>query len=216
MSASRPDLTHPETVRAEGGGKRSGPRKLEGVPAPTRPRRRRRDWTATLARPHVIVAFLALVASLPYLLGAFGARSADVALPTFGEREGERVVEREMPLVIVGSDGVVRTAVATVESAGYDTSRLRATLAALRDTLVGDDVWPSDVGPPDVSLFESNRRRVVVIDVPAAGRLPISVAQEWATLRSLIETMRAAGADDVRVIVAGAPAATLWGNVALP
>jgi hypothetical protein len=41
------------------------------------------------------------------------------------------------------------------------------------------------------------------------------VLAELATLRSLEETAFAHGADEVRVVVDGAPAATLWGQVAL-
>jgi hypothetical protein len=205
VSTSRPDAARP----------------LEGQqgaasPPSTHLRRPRRDWPDTLLRPHVLLAVLTLAAAVPYLLASFGGQAVDVVLPPLGDGAGEAVREVEMPLVIVGVDGVVRSSMATVASADHETARLSATLAALRDQLVDDGIWPSEVAAPAAASFVSDRRRVVVVDVPVQGAVSTSVAAEWAALRSMVETMRAAGADDVRVIVDGGPAAILWGHVALP
>lgn len=201
---------------ARRGGKRQASRPEVVTPGTVRLRRARRDWGATLLRPHVLVAFLAFVAALPYLFGAFGPRPAEAALPPLGAPSQERVQEWEMPVVLVGLDGAVRTVLVGLRSADHESARLAETAAAVRDALVDDGIWPSEIGAPTVGVFTSNRQRIVVVDVPSANASAVSVAQEWAALRSLTQTMHAAGADEVRIIVAGAPAATLWGNVALP
>lgn len=205
MSEARQSAARPAEARVGGVSRRS-----------PRVRRTARDWTGTLLRPQVLLAFIALLAAVPYLLGSFGGRPADAPLPPFGPAAGETLREVEMPLVIVDGDGGVRSAFATVRAADHETARLTATLAALRDVLIDEDVWPEAVAAPTAAVFESNRRRVVVVDVVQEERVSVSVAQEWAALRSLVETMRAAGADDVRVIVNGEVASTLWGHVALP
>jgi hypothetical protein len=206
------NVSRPDTVRAPPGQGARAARPQQ--PRSLRPRRR--DWAGTLLRPQVLLALLALGAALPYLVGAFGSRPGEAALPPLGEGGDDPLREVEMPLVIVGTDGAVRSAFATVRSADHETARLRATLEALRDVLVEEGVWPAAVGAPSAIAYDANRRRIVVVDVAVAASVVTSVAEEWAALRSLVETMRAAGADEVRVIVDGAPAATLWGAVALP
>jgi hypothetical protein len=205
VSSSRRSAARSAEARAGG-----VPRRLASV------RRLGRDWAGTLLRPQVLIAFVALVAAVPYLLGSFGGRPADASLPPLGPAAGETLREVEMPLVIVDVGGGVRSALATVRAADHEAARLTAALAALRDVLVDEDVWPEAVAAPSAAIFESNRRRVVVVDVVQGERVAVSVAQEWAALRSLVETMRAAGADDVRIIVNGEVATTLWGHVALP
>lgn len=179
---------------------------------------RRRDWAATLLRPQVLLAALALVASLPYLFGSFAARRSEPPPPSLVDVSvgGERTVAFDAPLVLYDLAGRPRTVQVPVQSAEGEAARLTAAAAALREALLDDGVWPQEVGPPRVGAFESNRRRVVVVDVPVPRGVSTSVAAESAALRSIVETMRALGADDVRVVVDGGPRDTLWGNVALP
>jgi hypothetical protein len=179
--------------------------------------RAQRDWSRVLLRPQVLVAFVLAVLAAPYLFGATTGDGTPSPLPQLqAAGDGETAATLEVPLVVVDADGLTRPAFATVESAEHPTAVARATLEALRAGLVEEGVWPGEVPAPAALAFEANRRRVVVVDVQVPGPVAVSVAQETAALRSVIETLLAGGADDVRVLVNGAPAATLWGHVALP
>jgi hypothetical protein len=220
VSTSHRDASSRDASRRDASASsRDAPSSRSRAGASSRPgaRRARRDWPGLLLRPHVLIGALALVAAVPYLVGSFGgSQSVDSTLPSLGTRAPLVQREVEMPLVLATPGGGVRTVVEVVRSEDHDGARWTAALAALRDVLVAEGVWPISVQAPRVSTFETNRRRVAVIDVAVPGRVAVSVADEWAALRSMVETMRPAGADDVRVIVNGAPAATLWGEVALP
>jgi hypothetical protein len=96
-------------------------------------------------------------------------------------------------------------------------ARLTAALTALRDDLLESGVWPREVEAPVGFVIELDRRRVAVVDVGALpARLVVDVADELASVRSLVATARlAASADEVRITVAGEERPSLWGRVAL-
>ena len=178
--------------------------------------RRRRRWSEVLLRPQVLVAFLALAATLSWFLGGL-ARTAPTALPPLLlDAPAERLERSDVPIVVVDRDGLQRTQLVEVEASDADVARLQAALTALRDTLVAAGDWPAAVAAPRVYEYELQRRRVAVIDVgdvaPGAG---VDLLAALAALRSLRETAFAHGVDDVEVVVDGAPAASLWGQVAL-
>jgi hypothetical protein len=182
----------------------------------TEAKRARRDWLGIILRPHVLVGVVAVAAALPYLLGSFASQSVEVAVPPFGVGPAIATRPVDMPLVVFGTDGATRTTLVSVRAAEHEAARWRATLVALRDALVSEGVWPESVAAPGVVAFTARGRTVAVVDVRVAPGVATSVAQEWASLRSLVETLEAVGADEVQVIVNGAPSATLWGHVALP
>jgi hypothetical protein len=185
--------------------------------APARARRpARRAWLGIVLRPHVLIALVAALLSLPYLLASWPRPHAGVALPPLGEAGGAEVRSFEMPIVTVGSDGFPRSSMVVVESADFEIARYRATLAALREALVAEGLWPASVPPPEVATYSVERRRVAVVDVRVPRPVVVSVGQEWSVYRSLVETLRSLGADEVVVIVDGAPSDTLFGHVALP
>lgn len=178
--------------------------------------RRRRPWSELLLRPQVLVGFMALVTALSWFVGGFD-RAASPTLPQLLlDAPPERLERTDVPIVVVDRDGLQRTQLVEVEAAGTEVARLQAALTALRDTLVDAGDWPAAVAAPRVYGYELQRRRVAVIDVsdlvPGAR---VDLLSAWAVLRSLRETAFAHGVDDVEVVVDGAPAASLWGQVAL-
>lgn len=178
--------------------------------------RRRRRWGDVLLRPHVLIAVLVLGGAVAWWSGALRdgpvPRVPDLLIdvdvlapPTSGDAR----------IVVFDRDGLSRTVDIEVTSREAFEDRLAAALAVLRSTLIEDGAWPRQVGAPTVLAYEVQRRRVVVIDVPPLQGVGPDVLAELATLRSLEETAFAHGADEVTVVVDGAPAATLWGQVAL-
>jgi hypothetical protein len=163
----------------------------------------------------VLIALVLVGTSLPYLVRSTSRPRVDVALPTLEEAGGPALRAFEMPIVVVGSDGLPRASTVTVESADFEGARYRATLAALRVALIEEGLWPEAVPAPDVMTYGVERRRIAVVDVRPGSPVVATVTQEWAVYRSLVETLRSLGADDVVVVVDGAPADTLFGHVAL-
>ncbi len=178
--------------------------------------RRRRRWGDVVLRPHVLIAALVLGGAAAWFAG--GVRDAPVPrVPDLliDVEVRSAPITSDARIVVFDRDGLSRTVDVEVTSPDAFEDRLAAALAVLRTTLVEDGVWPQQVGAPTVLGYEVQRRRVVVVDVPPLqGRGP-DVLAELATLRSIEETAFAHGADEVTVVVDGAPAATLWGQVAL-
>ncbi len=183
----------------------------------TTPARRRR-WSDVLLRPQVLLALLLLMSALPWLWG--GLTNTAAPRPPGALLVGEPTSERaasDVPIVIIDRDGLRRTVLVEVETHDAFDARLAAALEALRTALLEDGNWPPSVAAPHVQSYDAQRRRVVVIDVAPLGETAgLALMAELAALRSLQETAFAHGADEVRVIVGGNPAATLWGQVALP
>jgi hypothetical protein len=176
-----------------------------------------------LTSPQVLVSGLALVLAALYAIGAFAGRpvASPGEVPAF-DLEAAATVPREVRFVVVDEAGLERPGYAEVavprERADDVATRLVAALAALRADRLERGAWPPSVPAPDAFVYELERRTVAVVDVaaPAVGD-GVAVAQELAVLRSIVATARAeAAADDVRITVAGAPAPSLWGHVALP
>jgi hypothetical protein len=176
-----------------------------------------------LTSPQVLLSGLALVLAALYALGALtgGTVATPVEVPTF-DVEAVATVPREVRFVVVDEAGLERPGFADValprERADDVATRLVAALAALRTDRLERGAWPPSVPAPDAFVYELERRTVAVVDVAALGvGEGVGVAQELAALRSIVATARAeAGADEVRITVAGAPARSLWGHVALP
>lgn len=179
--------------------------------------RRRRSWSRVVLRPHVLVALLLVGSGVAWIWAAATA-SAPVRPPANLLLGQPRPVPEttDVPIVVVDRDGLRRTLLVEVEVVAEVDARLRAALTALREALVAEGNWPPTVAAPYVQSYEARRRRVVVLDVPALREGPgLELMAELAALRSLEETALAHGADEVRVVVDGTPAASLWGQVAL-
>lgn len=170
-----------------------------------------------MLRPHVLVALLLLGSGVAWIWEAATA-SAPVRPPANLLVGQPRPVPEttDVPIVVVDREGLRRTLLVEVEVVDAVDARLGAALAALREVLVGEGNWPRTVAAPHVQSYEAQRRRVAVLDVPALREGPgLELMAEVAALRSLEETALAHGADEVRVVVDGAPASSLWGQVAL-
>jgi len=178
--------------------------------------RRRRRWSAVLLRPNVLVAVLLSGAAGHWLVT--GVADVPLTAPTTQLllAEPDRpTVSRDVPIVVIDRAGLQRTELVTVTTIDDEHARFVAALAALREALMVEGAWPSDVGPPTALRYEVARQRVVVVDV-AATRSGIDLLGALAALRSLEETSFAHAADELRITVDGAQLAHLWGQVALP
>ena len=170
-----------------------------------------------MLRPHVLVALLLFASALPWLWGGLTGGAAPRPPGALLVGEPSVVISpADVPIVVIDRDGLRRTLLVEVETVDAFDARLGAALVALRTVLMEERNWPPAVAAPRVQSYQAQRRQVAVIDVPPLGAAPaLALLAELAALRSLQETAFAHGADEVRVVVGGSPAATLWGQVAL-
>lgn len=170
--------------------------------------------------PQLLLALgLVLLAMVQLVAALWGTRTS---APSAVEwvREEQRVAV-EVPFVVVDVRGLERPAFAVRELVAgnlNDERRLNAALAALVVELQSAGVWPAELAAPLALLFEVDRRRIAVVDVPPLpASVRVGVGEEWAALRSLLATVRAVAAPaEVRFTVGGEETLTLWGSVALP
>jgi hypothetical protein len=171
------------------------------------------------AAPQLLIAAFALVIAVAFALTGGAPRVEAPPLVGGGDAPGPPVVV-EVRFVVVDARGLERPGFADVALPGADdeSARLTAALGALRDDLMAGGAWPADVEAATGFVIELGRRRLAVVDVPAApAGLRIDVADELAVMRSLVATARAAvTADEVRITVAGDERPSLWGKVAPP
>lgn len=172
--------------------------------------------------PQVLLpAFGLVLAALYAVLAAFGTPSPPLPGVPAVAAVGTETVAREVRFVVVDERGLERPAFADAvlarDQAEDPGARLTAALAALRAERIAAGGWPPSVAAPTAFVFELDRRRVAVVDVGRPGPDEgVTVAQEWAALRSVVATARVeVAADDVRITVDGAPADAFWGHVAL-
>ncbi len=165
----------------------------------------------------MLVALLLLGSGVAWIAGSLqrGSAPRPPGQLLIGEPSAQ-VTPADVPVVLVDRDGLRRTLLVEVESLDEFDARLAGAMEQLREALLEESNWPEGVDAPYVQSYEAQRRRVVVIDVPALGPgSGLELLAELAALRSLEETALAHGADEVRVVVEGEPSSTLWGQVAL-
>lgn len=180
--------------------------------------RARPTWlrlAAAVATPQVLIA--AILA---------GGALALIKPQRQGQGAAQGVIERSVPeqepvaqdvrIVTVDEDGLERIRTVNLALPAGASQRLAAVLAALRDELVQEGIWPSDLPAPRVFVETRDRRTVAVIDMAVPAGSAVSVSQELALLRSLTATAEAGGALDVRFLRNGEPAGTLLEHVAVP
>lgn len=129
---------------------------------------------------------------------------------------GQELSTQDVRVVMVGEDGSERSRSVRLALPLGASQRLAAVVAALRDELVQEGVWPNDLPSPRVFVETLDRRAVAVIDMLVPTGVAVSVAQELALLRSLTATAEANGALDVRFLRGGEPTGTLLEHVAVP
>ena len=174
-----------------------------------------RKVLAALLTPQVLVAALAFVGSLVLFLST---RPPAVPPPPTVDiaAEDDRLVAADVRLLLVDATGLEWQRAERVQSPPGASARLTAVLAALRDALVAEGVWPGDLPAPRAFLETIEGGRVAVVDVRPPPGLGVSVAQERAIYRAIVGTAELAGADKVVFLRDGQPAATLLGHVAVP
>lgn len=176
-------------------------------------------WSVRLASPPILIPLFALVWGLGYWLSAGAERlPAPAALTELPLAGPARTLEAAY--LVVDALGLERPGFAEVTAlpaANDESTRLSASLSALRDDLVAAGVWPAALPAARAVVIEVDRRRLALIDVPELPPgMRASIADELVVVRSLVATAeRTAAADEVRITVAGAERDSLWGAVAL-
>lgn len=198
---------------------------------PRRPAARKGEGAAELesdrrriaTSPQVLLPALALVlAALYAATAAFGPPTPPLPDVPAVAGGGTETAVHEVRFVVVDEEGLERPgfadAVLPRDRSEDPGTRLTAALAALRAERIAAGAWPLSVAEPTAFVFELDRRRIAVVDVGRPGPDEgVTVAQEWAALRSVVATAQVeVAADVVRITVEGSPADAFWGHVALP
>jgi hypothetical protein len=173
------------------------------------------------ASPHLLLAGFLFALALAYAWSGAPQRGVPAPPPLALDPAQPDLLPVEVRYVVVDAMGLERPGYADVglppRAVDDPSGRLSAALAALHGDLTEMGAWPAAVGAPVGFVVELDRRRLAVVDVAAApAGVSVDVAVEWAVVRSLVATARAAvGADEVRITVAGEERPSLWGRVAL-
>lgn len=173
-----------------------------------------RKLLAAVLTPQVLVMLLLLVAATALLVSM--RREPLPAPPTVELTSGEEaMVPADVRLVMVDATGLEWQKSERIQSRPGASARLTAVMAALRESLVAEGVWPESLPAPGVFFETIERRSVAVIDVRPPDDIAVSVAVESAIARALRGTAEVNGADEVVFLRDGAPAQTLLGHVAV-
>lgn len=174
-----------------------------------------RKLAAAVLTPQVLVALLLLVASVALFVGV---RSSPPPAPPTVELDNaeDSLVAADVRLIMVDATGLEWQRSERVQSRPGATARLTAVMAALRDALVAEGVWPEELPAPRVFFETIERRSVAVVDMLPPDDVAVSVAVETALFRAISGTAEVNGAEAVVFLRHGAPATTLLGHVAVP
>lgn len=174
-----------------------------------------RKLVAAALTPHVMVAALACATALVLFVTT---RPPQVPPPPTVElaNPDERLLASDVRLVLVDATGLEWQRSERVQSPPGASARLTAVMAALREALLAEGVWPEALPAPRAFMETIERRSVAVVDLRPPPDLGVSVAQERAIQRAIQGTAELAGAQAVVFLRHGAPAETLLGHVAVP
>lgn len=171
-----------------------------------------RDW----ASPHVLVAALLVIAAAAYYLASAPPRVGPAPEVSAAEPAAPPTESREVELHLADADGEVASETVTVNVRDDRGAAWEALVAALRERLVEAEVWPEALPAPRVFALEIDGRPTAVVDVVGAEEVAMDVADEERVLRSLRETLGAAGAARIAVLRNGAAVPTPLGHVGAP
>ena len=163
--------------------------------------------------PQVLVAALLLLAGIQFALrGPEGPPPPpSVAFPS---EPSDPVAAVEVELAVVEASGLERVVFRDVSLPEEDAARFQAIFAALRTELLAAGLWPANVPAPRAFVQRIDGRDVVVLDVRVPAGVSVDVGTEWRLVRSIQATAERHDAD-VRFLVNGAAAETLFGHVAV-
>lgn len=168
-----------------------------------------------LAKPHVLLALLLLMASAMFAVRGGGLRTAQPEPVETGAASLGTGVQAEVRLLLVDADGLQRPRFETVRLPQDDTGRVTSIVAALRGVLISTDVWPDGLPAPTVFAQRIDGKTVAVLDLRPSPGVAVSVGQELQLLRSIEGTVLGNGVDEVRFLRDGQPTTTLLGHVAV-
>lgn len=186
------------------------PPKAPQSPQPLLPRLLR-----AFATPQFLTSLLVLLATILFLV--YGPRGVRSERQTIDLGAPNNVAsEKQVRLVLYDLSGAERNESVSLRLPPGDGAQLTGVLRALREALVASGVWPSELPAPRVFVETIERRKVAVIDLLAPEPVAVSVAQEYALLKSLTATAQANGASEVRFLRNGRPQEVLLEHVAVP
>jgi len=165
--------------------------------------------------PQVLVAALLLVATVALLLSVPETRPGPPPVVNLTSAD-DLLTPQEVRLVLVDTAGLEWQRDASIAAPTDAPRRFEAILAALREALLEEGVWPAGLPTPDVFVETFDRQVVAVIDVAAGGVIEVSVAQELALVRAIDATAAANGIDGVRYLRGGQRTETFLGHIAVP
>ncbi|HEX7021693.1 MAG TPA: hypothetical protein VF171_02475 [Trueperaceae bacterium] len=170
-----------------------------------------------LLRPQGLVGVLVFACGLLVLASVPGGVRITPPDRVVLQQDEPPALDREVvELTVVDTTGQQSTTQREIGLPDAESARLRAILAALKDVLGEDGVWPDGLDIPTIFVVERfGRERVAVLDFQPPDDLAVTVEQEFQTLASIRRTLRAAGMDDVEVLVNDKASPTFLGHVAL-
>lgn len=168
-----------------------------------------------LLTPQVLVAVLLLVAAVALLTGIRRVQPPAAPVVDLGAAAAQ-TVSFDARLVLADDAQLEWQKVVRIDAPDTPPLRLAAVLAALRQALLDEGLWPTALPAPFVYLETIDRAVYAVLDVRTPEPIAVSVARERALLRAITATTLANGVDEVRFLRDGRPAETLLGHVAVP
>jgi hypothetical protein len=165
--------------------------------------------------PQVLVAALLLIGAGALLLSVPRSRPTPPPVVNLTSAD-DLLTDQDVRLVLVDTAGLEWQRDATIAAPTDAPRRFEAILAALREALLAESVWPAGLPTPGVYVETFDRAVVAVVDVAAGGVIEVSVAQEQALVRAIDATAAANGIDSVRYLRGGQHTETFLGHVAVP
>lgn len=171
-----------------------------------------RDW----ASPHLLLAVLLVIAAAVFYLASAPPRVGPAPEVTAAEPQAPATESREVELRLADANGEVASETVTLTVRDDRGAAWEAIAAAVRQRLVDAEAWPEAVPAPRVFALDVDGRATAVVDVVGADEVALDVADEERVLRSLRETLQAAGAERIALLRNGAAVPTPLGHVRAP
>lgn len=174
-------------------------------------------WRKRLVTLPTVLGALCFLLGLA-LLGVWpeGSRPEPVSISIDAPSTPEsREVQR--PLTSYNQDLLERTTYVTLEVPDDPQGDLLAIIAALREELRAEGIWPEELPEPQLFLPElTGGERVAVLDFALREAVYTSITQERRLLESLKSTLRRNDIDRLHIMIDGRPSPTFLGHIALP
>lgn len=172
-------------------------------------------WGRAMRSPQFLLALLVLILAMVAIIATTEdpPEIIEYALPVIEE---ETLLPEEVRLVTFDQFSLEIPLRVSVEVPRNPTGRLRVIVGALVATLDLQGIWPAGLELPDVFLVDMDGSATAVLDFRPPEDLDFSQEAERRLLRSIEETMLAAGADTVRFLRQGESDGVFLQNVPVP